>query len=65
VRLVTQLGSKPAVIIALGSGLLYLSHPTLVVRRSTSRSCHNPTFRGLSPADREVGHRPPDHDMPV
>jgi hypothetical protein len=31
--------AKPAVISALASGLLYLSHPTLVTRVGTSRSC--------------------------
>src|ERR1700730_16563284 len=34
-----RLGSKPAVISALASGLLYLSHPTLAARVSISRSC--------------------------
>src|ERR1700732_4176721 len=33
-------GSKPAVISALTSGLLYLDHPMLAARVSTSRSCH-------------------------
>src|ERR1700737_1314029 len=31
--------AKPAVISALASGLLYLSHPTLAARVSISRSC--------------------------
>ena len=36
--------SKPAVISARASGLLYLSHPTLAMRFGTSRSCLEPTL---------------------
>src|ERR1700738_4831970 len=37
------LWSKPAVISALGLGLLYPSHPTLAARVSTSPLCHDRT----------------------
>ena len=37
-------GLKPAAISALASGLLYLSHPKLAARVSTSGSCHKRPF---------------------
>jgi hypothetical protein len=44
VLLVTvAVGSSPAVISALASGLLHLSHPTLAARISTSRLCQERT----------------------
>src|SRR5271169_7012321 len=49
-------GSKPAVIRALASGLLYFSHPTLAGRVSTSRSCH---LRTHAPQRKKNSIRPP------
>ena len=37
-------GSSPAVISALASGLLHLSHPTSAARNSTSRLCKTTWF---------------------
>src|SRR3984893_1186814 len=39
-----RIGSSAAVTSALASGLLYLSHPTLAGRISTSRSCQKATW---------------------
>ena len=49
---------KPAVISALASGLLNLSHPTLAARVSTSRSCQEETIR-WSPGALRSGRRTP------
>ena len=47
VLLVTvAVGSSPAVISALASGLLHLSHPTLAARISISRLCKVEMWRG-------------------
>src|SRR6202022_395794 len=51
-------GSKPAADSALASGLLYLSHPTLAARVSTSGSCQEETFRGSAGALRSRSPTP-------
>jgi hypothetical protein len=70
VRLVTQLGSEPAVTSPPALGLLYLSHPTLAARVSTSRSCRycckSPKLPGANfLAVKKSDRRPPIDVAPI